>query len=62
VTDFQSARASDVRRYGSFFQGLLERGVYFAPSQFEACLVSMAHSGRDIDATVRGAYGALLRP
>jgi glutamate-1-semialdehyde 2,1-aminomutase len=58
VTDFRSARASDVRRYGSFFHGLLERGVYFAPGQFEACFVSMVHSSRDIDATVRAAAAA----
>jgi glutamate-1-semialdehyde 2,1-aminomutase len=62
VTDFQSARASDLRRYGVFFQRLLERGVYFAPAQFEACFVSMAHSGRDVDATVRAASAAFLRP
>jgi glutamate-1-semialdehyde 2,1-aminomutase len=61
VTDFQSARASDVRRYGIFFQGLLERGVYFAPAQFETCFVSMAHSGRDVDATIRAASAAFLR-
>ena len=55
VTDYQSARASDTRRFGRFFRALLERGVYFAPSQFEACFVSAAHTVRDIDATVRAA-------
>ena len=58
VTDFQSARRSDAHSFGRFFHMLLERGVYFAPSQFEACFVSMAHSRRDIDATIRAAAGA----
>jgi len=61
VTDFQSARASDVGRYGRFFHGLLERGVYFAPAQFEACFVSTAHSGRDVDATIRAAAVAFRK-
>jgi len=61
VTDFQSARASDTGRYGRFFHALLERGVYFAPSQFEACFVSLAHSRRDIDATVRAAAESFRR-
>ncbi len=58
VTDFQSARTSDTQSFGRFFHALLERGVYIAPSQFEACFVSTAHSRRDIDATIRAAAGA----
>ncbi len=58
VTDFQSARTSDTARYGKFFHALLERGVYLAPSQFEACFVSLAHTRRDINATVRAAAQA----
>lgn len=52
VTDYASAKRSDTRRYGKFFHGLLERGVYVAPSQFEAMLLSTAHSARDIRHTV----------
>ncbi len=58
VTDYQTARTSDAARYGGFFHALLERGVYFAPSQFEACFVSLAHTRRDVDATIRAAAAA----
>ncbi len=58
VTDFESARASDTSCYGKFFQALLARGVYLAPSQFEACFVSLAHKRKDIAATVRAASEA----
>jgi glutamate-1-semialdehyde 2,1-aminomutase len=43
---------SDTARYGRYFHALLERGVYIAPSQFEAGFVSTAHTEADIDATI----------
>ncbi len=43
VVDFTSAKTSDTRRYAGFFHQMLARGVYFAPSQFEAAFVSLAH-------------------
>ncbi|MEP6961465.1 MAG: glutamate-1-semialdehyde 2,1-aminomutase [Acidobacteriota bacterium] len=55
VTDWDSAKASDTARFGQFFHHLLERGVYIAPSQFEAGFVSAAHSEADIQATVDAA-------
>jgi glutamate-1-semialdehyde 2,1-aminomutase len=55
VTDYASAKQADTRRYAAFFQMLLERGVYFAPSQFEAGFVSLAHTEADIDATLAAA-------
>jgi glutamate-1-semialdehyde 2,1-aminomutase len=58
VTDFQSACTSDTTRYGKFFHALLERGVYLAPSQFEACFVSLAHTRKDIATTIRAASEA----
>jgi glutamate-1-semialdehyde 2,1-aminomutase len=58
VTDYQSARTSDTDRYGGFFQAMLERGVYFPPSQFEACFVSLAHTVKDIDTTIKAAREA----
>ena len=54
ITDVQ-ATASDTDRYAKFFRGMLERGVYFAPSQFEACFMSAAHSDADIDRTLAAA-------
>jgi glutamate-1-semialdehyde 2,1-aminomutase len=56
VTDYASAKTSDVTKYARFFSGMLERGFYFAPSQFEAAFVSEAHSEKDIgDAVVAAA-------
>jgi glutamate-1-semialdehyde 2,1-aminomutase len=51
VTDFESAKRSDVARFGRFFHFLLEHGVYFPPSQFEAGFLSTAHTDRDIAKT-----------
>jgi glutamate-1-semialdehyde 2,1-aminomutase len=58
VVDYASAKRSDTRRYGRFFHALLERGVYLAPSQFEAGFVSLAHTEADIDATLEAALAA----
>ena len=59
VTNADGARTSDTERYSRYFGELLERGVYVAPSQFEAGFVSLTHSEADIDATVRAANEAL---
>ena len=55
VTDWESAKRSDTARFGKFFHFMLERGVYLAPSQFEAGFVSAAHSEADIRHTVDAA-------
>lgn len=55
VTDYESAKKSDTARYGKFFHGMLERGVYFAPSQFEAAFVSTAHSPSQLRKTIEAA-------
>lgn len=61
VTDYTSAKTSDTTRYARFFKGMLDRGFYFAPSQFEAAFVSMAHSDADIAATIDAAKEAFER-
>jgi glutamate-1-semialdehyde 2,1-aminomutase len=58
VRDYQSALTADTRAYGSFFRGMLARGIYPPPSQFEAWFLSGAHTERDIDRTVRAAHAA----
>ncbi|HEV8617367.1 MAG TPA: glutamate-1-semialdehyde 2,1-aminomutase [Methylomirabilota bacterium] len=59
VSDYASARRSDTARYGRFFHAMLERGVYLAPSQFEAAFVSLAHTEGDIDAAAAAAADAI---
>jgi len=61
VADYESARRSDRERYARFFHGMLERGVYLAPSQFEAAFVSAAHGEAEIDATIAAAVEVLPR-
>ena len=58
VTDYASALRSDSNAYGRFFHAMLERGIYLAPSQFEAGFTSVAHSFEQIDATIAAAEEA----
>jgi glutamate-1-semialdehyde 2,1-aminomutase len=55
VVDFESAKTSDLDRFAAFYRGMLAKGVYLAPSQFEACFVSLAHTDKDIEDTVAAA-------
>ncbi len=55
VTDYETAKRSDTKRFAAFFHHMLERGVYLAPSQFEAGFIGTAHSEADIAATVTAA-------
>jgi glutamate-1-semialdehyde 2,1-aminomutase len=52
VTNYEEARNADAERYAALFRHLLERGIYVAPSQFEAMMISLAHTDEDIDQTV----------
>jgi glutamate-1-semialdehyde 2,1-aminomutase len=55
VTDYDSAKHADTARFAKFFHHMLERGVYLAPSQFEAAFVSAAHTVEDIEKTAAAA-------
>jgi glutamate-1-semialdehyde 2,1-aminomutase len=59
VAALAQVEGSDAGRYGRYFHAMLERGVYFAPSQFEAGFVSTAHTEEDIDRTIEAAEAAL---
>ena len=59
VNTLDQVEQSDTASYGRYFHGMLERGVYIAPSQFEAGFVSLAHTEEDIDRTIEIAAGAL---
>jgi glutamate-1-semialdehyde 2,1-aminomutase len=52
IRNFDDVQACDTGRYAALFRHLLERGIYIAPSQFEAMFVSTAHSDGDIDRTI----------
>jgi glutamate-1-semialdehyde 2,1-aminomutase len=55
VTDYESAKRSDTARFGRFFRAMLDRGIYLAPSQFEAAFLSAAHTEEDIKKTIEAA-------
>lgn len=55
VTDWDSAATSDTRAFATFFRGMLEEGIYLAPSQYETGFISIAHSTEDLDRTIAAA-------
>jgi glutamate-1-semialdehyde 2,1-aminomutase len=59
VRDFASATSANTEHYAKFFRGMLARGVYPPPSQFEAWFISAAHTAKDIDKTIRAAREAM---
>jgi glutamate-1-semialdehyde 2,1-aminomutase len=59
VHDYQSAIAADASKYATFFRGMILRGVYPPPSQFEGWFLSAAHTARDVDKTIAAAHGAM---
>jgi glutamate-1-semialdehyde 2,1-aminomutase len=59
VRDLTSAMTADTNRYAAFFRGMLARGVYPPPSQFEAWFLSGAHTARDVEKTIKAARAAL---
>jgi glutamate-1-semialdehyde 2,1-aminomutase len=61
VRDWPTASRSDTAKFGRWFWGMLDRGVYFPCSQFEALFVSAAHNESDIDATVAAAGETLAQ-
>jgi len=62
VVDYTTAKTSDTDKFAAYFRGLLERGIYIAPSQFEAGFVSLVHSDDDIQTTIRSASEVLKNP
>ncbi len=55
VTDWESAATSDTKAFATYFRGMLEEGIYLAPSQYETGFVSIAHSPDDLDRTIAAA-------
>lgn len=59
VHDFNDAKKCNLDRFAKFYRIMLKKGIYLAPSQFEACFVSLAHSDEDIDQTILAAKEAM---
>lgn len=59
VTDFDSAKTSDTQLFAKYFVGMLEKGIYLPPSQFEAIFISKAHTTEDLDKTIRANFEVL---
>jgi glutamate-1-semialdehyde 2,1-aminomutase len=59
VVDLATAKKADTEKFARFFQGMLNRGINIAPSQFEAGFISLAHTSNDITRTARAAYESL---
>ena len=55
VRNFEDAAKSDTERFGKFHRGMLERGVWLPPSQYEAAFVSLAHGDAEVEATIAAA-------
>jgi glutamate-1-semialdehyde 2,1-aminomutase len=55
VRSFEDATASDTEKFGRWHRGMLQRGVYLAPSQYEAGFVGLAHTEEDVDFTLKAA-------
>jgi len=55
IYDFEDAAKSDVAKFAQFHRGMLDRGIYLPPSQFEAAFLSLAHTAAEIDDTVAAA-------
>ncbi|MDP3790931.1 MAG: glutamate-1-semialdehyde 2,1-aminomutase [Candidatus Omnitrophota bacterium] len=61
ILNYQDALACDTDAFALFFRGMLERGIYLAPSQFEANFISAAHTLREIEKTLKAAEAAFLK-
>ena len=59
ITDYDSAKTSETKKFSKYFNSMLQNGIYLPPSQFEACFVSAAHSIDDIESTIKANYTCL---
>jgi glutamate-1-semialdehyde 2,1-aminomutase len=59
VTHYGAATRCDLEKFARYFQAMLERGIYLAPSQFEGAFVSLAHTDADVEQTVKAHYEAV---
>jgi glutamate-1-semialdehyde-2,1-aminomutase len=62
VTNYTAAKKSDAKRYTEYFRNMLDRGVFLAPSQFEASFISVAHTDLNIEFALKSAKESLKQP
>ncbi|MGH7966548.1 MAG: aspartate aminotransferase family protein, partial [Candidatus Binatia bacterium] len=55
VCDYTTATQSDTAAFARYFQGMIERGIYLPPSQFEAAFISLAHGEAEVEETIAAA-------
>lgn len=53
VFDYASAKTADTQKFASYFNSMLNKGIYLPPSQFESCFISAAHKRKDLDNTIK---------
>lgn len=61
VRDYATATQADTETFARYFQGMIDYGIYLPPSQFESAFISLAHTGDDVQATLRAARSVLGR-
>jgi glutamate-1-semialdehyde 2,1-aminomutase len=59
ITNYDQAKQSDLKKFRAFHASMLNKGIYLAPSQFEAGFISSAHTKADIDKTLKAIHGSL---
>jgi glutamate-1-semialdehyde 2,1-aminomutase len=60
ITDYETAKTADTRRFATFFRNMRDRGVFLPPSQFEAMFVSLAHTDEEIDTILAAAKASVV--
>jgi glutamate-1-semialdehyde 2,1-aminomutase len=61
ITDYDSAKKSDTKKFARFFIHMMEQGIYLPLSQFEAWVLSLAHTDRDLDRTIAACDNAFQK-
>jgi glutamate-1-semialdehyde 2,1-aminomutase len=61
VRDYQTAKTSDTKRFAQFFIEMMNSGIYLPPSQYEAWFISLAHTQKDLDQTLKACEDAFKK-
>ena len=59
VMNFEDSKACDLEMFAAYYNGMLQKGIYLPPSQFESLFISAAHTTEHIDATIKAAEEVL---